>query len=149
MLNEVFPLMDDRNPHECVIAHGLSFGAYLAATIAFRNPQRFMKLAAFSGRYDLTEGVEWFGNLLGDYYCDDVYFNMPTHFLPNLSDPAQIDALRAMDIVLVIGKEDPFIGNNEHLSNILNSKGIDHQLHYWDERAHSGYYWRRMARIYI
>jgi esterase/lipase superfamily enzyme len=54
-----------------------------------------------------------------------------------------------MDITLVIGKEDPFLHNNEQLSSILRQKGINHQLLVWDDRAHSGYYWRRMAALYI
>ena len=35
------------------------------------------------------------------------------------------------------------------LSRILHGKGVPHQLHIWQDRAHSGHYWRRMARIYI
>ena len=54
-----------------------------------------------------------------------------------------------MEIVMVIGQEDPFLPNNRNLSHILNTKGIDHNLHIWGERAHRGYYWRRMAPLYI
>jgi esterase/lipase superfamily enzyme len=54
-----------------------------------------------------------------------------------------------MDIVLVIGNEDPFLQNNQQLSTILHKKGISHHLYLWNERAHSGYYWRRMAPLYI
>ena len=54
-----------------------------------------------------------------------------------------------MDITLVIGREDPFLQNNQQLSEILNQKNINHQLLIWDDRAHSGYYWRRMAPLYI
>lgn len=149
ILEELFPFMDQLNPNNCIIAHGCSLGAYLAATIAFRHPDRFQKLAAFSGRFDLTEGVEWFGSLLDGHYDNEVYFNTPTHFLPGLDCDYRLSRLREMDIILTIGKEDPFRGNNEYLSQILNEKGISHQLHIWDERAHSGYYWRQMARIYI
>jgi len=149
VLREVFPFMHAKNPHPCVIAHGCSLGAYLAANIAFRHPHLFKKLAAFSGRYDLTLNVENFGNLFDGYYSEDVYFNTPTHFLPNLQDQNILGHLRNMDIILTIGKEDPFRDNNENLSDILQGKGIHHQFHHWDERAHSGYYWRRMAQIYV
>jgi esterase/lipase superfamily enzyme len=54
-----------------------------------------------------------------------------------------------MEIVLVIGKDDPFLQNNHMLSQILRQKDIPHALHEWDERAHQGYYWRRMAPLYI
>lgn len=149
ILNEVFPLMQMKNPHPCVISHGCSLGAFHAANIAFRHPDRFRKVAAFSGRYDLTIRVEDFGDLFDGYYSENIYFHTPTHFLPGLGCGERLRRLREMDLVFTIGKEDPFRGNNEYLSSILTEKGIPHQLHQWEDRAHSGYYWRQMARIYL
>jgi esterase/lipase superfamily enzyme len=149
VLNEVLPLMTARNPHPCLIAHGCSLGAFHAVNIALRHPHLFRKITAFSGRYDLTLKVDSFDNLLGGHYCDSVYFNTPTHFLPNLSCNWRLGHLRRMDIVLVIGAEDPFLGNNRHFSALLHHKGIGHRLQIWDGRAHQGRYWRRMAPLYI
>lgn len=149
VLNEVLPFMHAHNPHECVISHGLSLGAFHAANIAFRHPHLFKKLVAFSGRYDLTLSVECFNDLLDGFYDENVYFHTPNHFLPNLTCEMLLDKLREMDIIFVIGKEDPFLENNQRLSAILREKGIKHQLLLWDNRAHSGYYWRRMAPLYI
>ncbi len=149
VLEEVFPFMETRNSHECVIAHGCSLGAFHAANLVFRHPHRFRKLAAFSGRYDLTLQVEHFGDLFDGFYSESVYFHTPTHFLPNLTCPQQLSHLRALDIVLTIGRDDPFRENNSHLSRILAEKGIPHQMIEWEGRAHSGYAWRRMAQYYI
>ena len=149
ILHEVLPLMQQRNPHPCTIAHGLSLGAFLAANIAFRHPQRFQKLVAFSGRYDLTLNVEHFRDLLDGWRDDNVYFHTPAHYLPNLHCPWRLDHLRRMDIVLVIGREDPFLDNNRWLSQVLWDKGIWHARHEWDGRAHSGHAWRRMAPLYV
>lgn len=149
VLEEVMPLMDRINRHECTIAHGLSLGAHHAADIAFRHPHLFRKLAAFSGRYDLTVPVENFADLLAGHYDDIVYFHMPTHYLPGLDGDWRLEHLRRMDIVLVVGAEDPFLDNNRRLSEILSSKGIPHRLHVWEGRAHSAGAWRRMAEIYI
>ncbi|TAA47969.1 esterase family protein [Corallincola spongiicola] len=149
ILNEVMPFMQDKNQHECVISHGCSLGAFHAANIAFRHPHLFKKLVAFSGRYDLTLNVEYFSDLFSGYYNDDIYYHTPTHFLPNLHCDWRLQQLRAMEIVLVIGRDDPFKANNEHLSHILWGKGIAHQLLTWDERAHRAYYWRRMAPLYL
>lgn len=149
ILNEILPFMQSRNQHECVIAHGLSLGAFHAANLVFRYPQYFKKLAAFSGRYDLTLNVECFFDLFDGFYNEDIYFHTPSHFLPNLECSWRLGKLREMDIILVIGREDPFLQNNEHLSSILSQKAIGHQLLFWDGRAHSGYYWRRMASLYI
>lgn len=149
VLNEIIPFMDAKNPHPCRIVHGCSLGAYHAVNIAFRHPHLFNKLVAFSGRFDLTLEVEHFKDLLDGYYDDNVYYHMPSHFLPNLTCRKQLKQLRQMDITLVIGKEDPFLQNNREFTHILNRKGIPHAYHEWDSRAHQGYYWRQMARIYI
>ena len=149
VLEEVMPLMAAVNPHDCTIAHGLSLGAHHAADIAFRHPHLFRKLAAFSGRYDLTRDVEHFGDLLAGHYDDQVYFHMPNHYLPGLECAWRLDRLRRMDIVLVIGAEDPFLDDNRRLSAILAAKSIPHRLEIWDGRAHRGSAWRKMAEIYV
>ncbi len=149
LLNEVLPLMAAKNPHPCTIAHGCSLGAYHAADMAFRHPHLFRKLAAFSGRYDLTLSLEHFSDLFDGYYDETIYFHTPTHFLPNLTDPQWLEPLRRMDIVLAIGREDPFLANNRYLSRTLHDKGVPHARHEWGDRAHRGRYWRRMAPLYV
>lgn len=149
VLNEVFPLMASKNPHPCTIAHGCSLGAFHAVNIAFRHPHLFRKVSAFSGRYDLTMAVESFGDLFDGHYDDQIYYHTPCHFLPNLNDGWRLDELRRMDIVLVVGGEDPFLENNRHLSHVLWSKGIPNSLHTWDGRAHQGHAWRKMAPLYV
>lgn len=149
VLSEVLPLMNARNPHDCTIIQGCSLGAFQAASLAFRHPHLFRKLVAFSGRYDLTMKVEHFDDLFGGYYDDDVYFRTPTHFLPNLPQGDHLDHLRRLEIVLAIGAEDPFLDNNRHLSRVLAEKGVAHQMHVWDGRAHRAGAWRRMAPLYI
>jgi len=149
LLHEVLPFIDEKNPNPNLIAHGCSMGAFHAANLVFRHPHRFVKLAAFSGRYDLTLPVEHFHNLFDGHYNPDIYFHTPTHFLPNLECDQLLGALRRIDMIFVIGLEDPFLENNRELSRILAAKQIPHQLFEWDGRAHSGYAWRRMASIYI
>mgnify|MGYP001252767733 CR=1 FL=1 len=149
VLHEMLPFMQAKNPHPCTIAHGCSLGAYHAANLVFRHPEHFQKLVAFSGRYDLTLSVEFFHDLFSGYYDDNIYFNTPSHFLPNLDEKQPLERLKNMDITLVIGKHDPFLQNNRELSDVLKRKGIDHQYVEWDGRAHQGQYWRQMARLYI
>lgn len=149
ILEEVMPLMEYRNPLGMTTAHGLSLGAYHAVNTAFRHPHRFQKLRAFSGRYDLTLRIEEFRDLFDGYYDDTVHAHNPSRFLPLLDDPERIEALRKMDMIFTIGREDPFLEDNRHLSRVLNEKGIPHSLIEWDGRAHEGYSWRRMAPLYI
>ena len=149
ILNEVLPFMSSINPHPCTIAQGSSLGAYHAANIAFRHPHLFRKLSAFSGRYDLTLNVESFRDLFDGYHDENIYFHNPSHFLPNLNCEHRLQHLRDMDIVLTIGRDDPFLDNNLHLSRVLGEKGIHHALHVWDGRAHRASAWRKMAPLYI
>lgn len=149
LLREVLPRMAQANPHPLTIAHGCSLGAFHAANLAFRHPHLFGRLVALSGRYDLSMSVEAFRDLLDGFYSEDVYFHTPTHFLPNLSCESRLAHLRQMAIVLVVGREDPFLDNNRHLSAILRDKGIAHEYYEWDERAHRACYWRRMIPMYL
>jgi len=149
ILNEVIPFMDEKNDNPNRIAHGCSLGAFHAVNIAFRHPELFVKLCAFSGRFDLSHDVEHFNNLFDGYYDEDIYFHSPSHFLPSLEDESKLTALRNMEIVLVIGNEDPFLQNNIELSHALWDKGIWHALHFWDGRAHRGRYWREMVKIHL
>lgn len=149
VLNEVLPLMAQSNPHECTMVMGCSLGAFQAASLALRHPRLFRKLVAFSGRYDLTSSVEHFDDLFDGYYCDEIYFHTPAHFLPSLSCAWRLEQLRQLDIVLAVGRADPFLDSNHQLSRFLNEKGIRHQLHLWDGRAHSAGPWRKMAALYV
>ena len=149
ILNEVLPLMAQKNAHDCTIAHGCSLGAFQAASLVFRHPHLFRKLVAFSGRYDLTLQVESFRDLFDGYYDNAIYFHTPTHFLPGLDCRWRLEKLRQMEIVLTIGNADPFLGNNHYLSRLLAEKQVGHQLHIWDGRAHRASAWRKMAPLYI
>lgn len=149
ILNEVLPLMAQTNPHDCTMVMGCSLGAFQAASLVLRHPHLFRKLVAFSGRYDLTTSVEHFGDLFDGYYSDDIYFHTPTHFLPGLACSWRLEKLRQLDIQFVVGTSDPFLDSNLHLSRMLDDKGIRHQMHFWNGRAHSAGPWRKMAALYV
>ncbi len=149
VLHEVLPLMAQKNAHPCTIAHGCSFGAFHAANIAFRHPHLFRKVVALSGRYDLTAAVEHFRDLLDGHYEDNVYFNTPSHFIPNVSDAHTLEHLRRLEVVMAVGDSDPFRDNNHQISAALWAKGVWHALHIWEGRAHSAPYWRRMVPLYV
>ena len=123
VLDEVLSFSGRINPCPFVTAFGCSLGAYHAANIVFRNPHRFGKLVALSGRYDLTRNVEQFGDLFDGYYDDSIYFHTPCHFLPNLHDAWHLDAIRRLEIIFAVGEEDPFRESNHHVSSTLWEKG--------------------------
>ncbi len=142
LFNEVLPLMRSKNANGFLIAHGCSFGAYHAVNIAFRHPQLFGRVLAFSGKYDMT-------SFFSGYHDENIYFNTPSQFIPNLHDPQMIAALRHLDIILAVGKDDPNIENNRALSTALWSKNIWHAFREWDGWSHDWPYWQKMVRLYI
>jgi esterase/lipase superfamily enzyme len=149
VLNEVIPFSESKNMHTCLMSVGCSMGAFHAVNIAFRHPHLFAKVIGLSGRYDLTINVGMFSNLLDGYYSDYVYYHSPSQFIPNMPESKQLDDLRAMDITIVCGKEDPFIENNRMLSESLWQKGVQHKYYEWDGLAHKAKYWKLMLPMYI
>lgn len=149
LLNEVVPLMRSRAHDPFLIAHGCSIGAYHAMTLALRHPGLFGKVVALSGRYDLTRQFGIFPDLFDGYYDEDIYFHMPTHFLPRLNDWSKLDALRRMEITLAVGEDDPFRLSAEELSEQLREKGVWHSLAIWQGEAHRASFWRQMVRCYL
>ena len=148
ILNEVVPFSEHKNPHPSLLTHGCSLGAFHAVNIAFRYPTRFKGVVALSGRYDLTR---WFGgipDLFDGYYDEDVYFHMPSHFIPNLTDPELLKQLRQLDITLVVGEGDAFLENNRALSQALWDKGVWHAFRVWSGRGHSFRHWREVIKVY-
>ena len=149
LLEEVVPLSQRLNPNPTLATHGCSFGAYHAVNLALRHPQRFQKVVALSGRYDLTAPVGSFRDLFDGYYDERVYLHNPSHYLANLNNASLLDRLRQMDITLVIGEEDAFYENNVAFSHTLFNKGIHHGFHVWKGEAHRPRYWRQMASLYL
>lgn len=150
VLDEVLPLARLKNPSaQLPAAHGCSIGAYHAVNIAFRHPNRFGRVIALSGRYDLTRAVGPFRDLFDGYYDEDIYFQTPSHFIAGMSDPATLTQLQQLDITLAVGEEDPFCPNTRELSERLRQKGVPHQLHVWGGEAHRARYWREMVNCYF
>ena len=149
VLEEVLSLANTINPNPNIISAGCSLGAYHAVNVAMRHPKLFCKVLGMSGRYDLTKSNGYFKDLLSGYHNDFIYFNMPNQYLKNIADPELIQELNHMDIVLTIGKEDPFLDSNHKLCSILDEKGITYQLFEWDEEAHKACKKKKMVNLYL
>jgi esterase/lipase superfamily enzyme len=142
ILDEVLPLSAHRNPDPFLIAAGASFGAYHAVNLAFRHPHRVGRVIGMSGLYDIRRFVD-------GHEDAHVYANNPSHYLSHLSDPAHLDAMRRMDIILATGHDDAFVDNNRYLSGLLWEKGVGNALRIWDGWAHDWPWWREMIVRYI
>jgi len=139
LIHEVLPFIQKRNPAPKVFPTGCSFGGYHAANFALRHPTLCDGFSSFGGAFDIHQFVD-------GYYDDNVYFNCPPDFLPNLSDPGALDLMRQMKIVLAAGESDFCRSENHRLSQILHQKGIPHTLDIWGDNAgHDWPEWHAMT----
>jgi esterase/lipase superfamily enzyme len=142
ILSEVLLFSAERNPKSFLIVTGADFGGYHAVNFAFRHPHLVGRVLGMSGVYDIKPFTD-------DYHDDNVYFNNPCDFIIHEHEAQRLDALRRLDIILTIGRDDPNRANNEYLSSILWSKGIGNALRIWDGPAHDWPTWQQMLRLYI
>jgi esterase/lipase superfamily enzyme len=143
MLGEVIPLIRAKNQDSRLVALGCSFGGYHAANIAFRHPDIVTGMLSLSGAFDLS-------NFLHGYYDQDCYFNLPTHYLPNLSDPWFLDRYFRNSYVLATGWDDQCLVQNQTLDKIMSEKRIPHKLYVWEaHNSHDWPTWMQMVWEYL
>ena len=144
--NEVMPFIRINTSWETpVITCGASFGALHSANLFFKRPDLINGCIAMSGVYDLTEYTK-------GYFDEDVYYNSPIHYMPNLSDHAILEQLRnSSHIHLLSGSgafEDP--ESARRFAGILYGKGIWYELDIWgSEFTHDWPTWRAMLPHYL
>ena len=149
IVEEVVPFTESSRHWTALIAHGCSFGAFHAVSMAARHPHLFHGALAFSGRYDLTLHVGDFHSLFHGFYSDELKSLMPSHFVPAIRDRKRLRALRGVHFTFVIGEDDPFHDDNLHIAGAMSAKKIPHSLRVWCGESHRFRYWRQMIRIYL
>ena len=149
IIDEVLPFIRSVNTNNELVVAGCSLGGYHAINIAFKYPGHFTKAVGMSARYDLTISSQKFPDLFSGYFDENIYFNMPSMFVPNLNDENILALLRKMKVVLAIGRDDPFFENNEHFHNALCNKQINPEYYVWNEEAHRPRHWRQMVQLYL
>ena len=143
VMNEVLPLIRMKNQHPGLVSVGCSFGGFHAANIALRHPWQFSGLLSMSGAFDMS-------NFLHGYHDQDVYFNQPTQYIPNLSDHNLLEQMRRQKIVLATGWDDQCLGQNQYLSRLLGEKAIPHNLYIWEtHNSHDWPTWEKMVQYYL
>jgi esterase/lipase superfamily enzyme len=141
LLHEVLPFTWQHNRTPFLMTAGASFGAYHALNFAFRHPHVIARTIGLSGLYDIKR--------ISRGYSDDVvYAHDPSHYLQHVNG-TRLAALRRMDIILAIGRDDPAFADNQHLSGVLWRQGVWHAFRPWDGWAHDWPWWRTMIQQYI
>jgi esterase/lipase superfamily enzyme len=141
VINEVLPFSKSKNDNAYVIGTGASMGAYHVASIGLRFPEHFNRILAMSGCYDIRPWT-------GGYDDEIVYQGNPYEFIRGQYD-GKLDQIRKMDIVIVIGKEDPAIRENREFSQSLWNKDVWHAFREWDGFAHDWPYWHKQILMYL
>ncbi|MBZ5856352.1 esterase family protein [Flavihumibacter profundi] len=146
IFNEVIPFIRTHTSAETsIITSGASFGALHSANLFFKRPDLINGCLAMSGVYDLTEYTK-------GYFDEDVYFNSPCHYLPNLSDHGVLEQIRKSHHIHILSGsgayEDPDAARR--LAGILYNKGITYELDIWGaDMTHDWPTWRTMLPHYL
>jgi esterase/lipase superfamily enzyme len=128
-----------------IIAGGASFGALHAANLFFKHPDLINGVIAMSGCYDLSVYTD-------GYYDDNVYFNSPVHYLPQLRAEWHLALYRnSRHIHFISGAGDYERPDySRHISAILAGKNVPHELDIWGaDMPHDWWVWQKMLPYYL
>ncbi len=144
--NELVPLIHDmRGYHRQILTTGCSLGAYHAANFFFRHPDLFGGCIALSGIYRLDEFV-------GSYMDDNIYFNTPLVYLPNLHDHEILERYRQSQIVICVGQgawEEPMLTHTRQIKDILAGKAVPAWIDIWGHDVNHDWPWWRIQMPYF
>jgi esterase/lipase superfamily enzyme len=146
IFNEVIPFIKKATSDETPIyMSGASFGALHCMNLFLKRPDLINGIIAMSGVYDLTEYTK-------GYWDEQVYFNSPMHYLPNLSDEWTLDHIRKSKHIHILSGsgdyEDPEA--SKKFAAVLHDKGIRFELDIWgQDMKHDWPTWRAMLPLYI
>src|ERR1700733_13138300 len=140
VFNEVIPFIKTNTSFDTpIIISGASFGALHSMNLFLKRPDIIDGVIAMSGVYDLHEYTKGFND-------DQVYFNSPVNYMPDLNDDWYLYHIR---ILSGSGDyEDP--GAAGKFAKILYDKGINYELDIWGtDMKHDWPTWRAMLPHYI
>jgi esterase/lipase superfamily enzyme len=146
VFEEVIPFIKTNTSLETpILTSGASFGALHSMNLFLKRPDLINGVIAMSGVYDLTEYTK-------GYYDEDVYFNSPQHYIPNLTDHNILEQIRrSTHIHLFSGSgayEDP--NASKSFARLLYDKGINYELDIWgNEWRHDWETWRKVLPHYL
>jgi esterase/lipase superfamily enzyme len=144
VLNEVVPLIRQKNQNPRLGLTGCSFGGYFSLNFALKYPWVFSDCVSMSGSFDIRQ-------FLGGYYDENCYFNNPPDYLPNLSDHNILERLRQNSrLVLATSEWDPCLDANWRMARIMGPKDIPHWMDVWGPGVkHDWPDWREMTKKYF
>lgn len=141
VFEEVIPFIRSNVGNDTLIfTCGASFGALHSMNLFLKRPDIINGVVAMSGVYDLTEYTR-------GYWDEQVYYNSPVHYVPNLHDNWYLDKIRASHHIHILSGSGDYEApdENRRFSEILWSKGIWHDLEIWGpDIKHEWSTWHKM-----
>lgn len=134
------------NSDQKILTTGCSMGAYHSANFFFRHPDIFDAVISLSGLFQLKMFV-------GDYVDDNIYYNTPLYYLPNLTDPWYLKRYLQSQIIICAGQgawEDAMVADAHAIKKILEAKDIPHWVDFWGyDVNHDWPWWQKMMPYYL
>ena len=146
VFEEVIPFIRTNTSNETpIIICGASFGALHSMNLFLKRPDLLQGVIGLSGVYDLTEYSR-------GYYDEDVYFNSPQHYMPNLTDHSILEQIRQSRHIHIFSGSGPYEDPNgsRSFASLLYNKGINYELDVWgSEWPHDWNTWRAVLPHYL
>ena len=148
IIEEVIPFARGHsgNYDQKFLTTGCSMGATHAVNFFFRHPDQFDSLIALSGIYHM-------GMFIGDYMDEQIYFNSPLAYLPDLDDPWYLNKYQESSIIISCGQgawEDTMLANTLALKRVLEAKNIPAWIDIWGyDVNHDWPWWRKMLPYFL
>jgi len=146
VFNEVVPFIRNATSSDTMIyTCGASFGALHAMNLFLKRPDIINGAISMSGVYDLSEYTK-------GYFDDQVFYNSPMHYLPNLNDEWYLEKIKASHHIHIYtgsgSYEDP--EGSKKFAGVLYNKGIWYDLDVWGpDISHDWPTWRAMLPYII
>jgi esterase/lipase superfamily enzyme len=143
---EVLPFIRNQTSADTpVIICGASFGALHSMNLFLKRPDLINGVIGLSGVYDLTEYSK-------GYFDEDVYFNSPQHYMPNLTDHNILEQIRQSSHIHIFSGSGPYEDPSAagRFARTLYDKGIHYELDIWGtEWPHDWNTWRAVLPHYL
>ena len=139
--NEVIPFIKNSTSWNTPIyIAGASLGALHSMNLFLKRPDLLNGVIAMSGVYDLTEYTKGF-------FDEQVYYNSPMHYMPNLTDHYILEQIRSSGHIHILSGEGDYEAPEagRAFAGVLYNKGINYELSIWGhEWKHDWPTWRAM-----
>jgi len=147
IIHELVPMIREWVGQDAMLlSTGVSMGGYHSANFFFRHPDVFDSLISLSGLFQLRMFV-------GDYCDENVYYNSPLYYLPNLTDPWYLERYRRSQIILCAGQgawEEAMNTDIQEMGRILALQGIPAWIDLWGHDVnHDWPWWRRQLPYFL